>query len=76
VQASAARADAYVSAVVVSSATFVTNLGMQAIGMLADEEARIAGRSPHAIPNLQAALNALTGVVAREIARQGQGWPK
>jgi hypothetical protein len=71
VQAAAAQADAYVSATVVQSATFVTHLGLTAIGMLADEEVCIAARTPQAMPNLQAALDALTGVVAREISRQG-----
>ena len=70
-EAAAAQADAYASAAVVQSAAFVANLGYTAIGMLADEEARIAARSPHAIPHLEAALNALSGVVAREIAKQG-----
>lgn len=71
VEAAAAQADCYASAVVIQSAAFVANLGFTAIGMLADEEARIAVRSPHAIPHLEAAMGALSGVVAREIAKQG-----
>jgi len=74
VAAAAAQADAYASAVTVQAATMVGHLGMTAIGMLAAEERQLAVQTPHAVDNLQAVLDAVTNVVAREVA--GLGWSK
>jgi hypothetical protein len=72
VAAATAQAEAYAAAVTVQSATMVGQLGMTAIGMLAMEERQLAMQTPHAVNNLQAVLDSVTAVVAREIA--GLGW--
>lgn len=74
VAAAGAQADAYAAAVTVQATIVVGQLGMTAIGMLAMEERQLAMQTPHAVNYLQAVLDSVTTVVAREIS--GLGWSK